>query len=313
MHHPQEHPVMTGGKSVEPASVGAILVTGVSSGIGQAIALDLMRSGYTVFGSVRRIEDAASIVEVSDSRFIPLVFDVTDPAGIARAVSDIERQVGPAGLTALVNNAGISESGPFLHQPEHQFRQVMEVNFHGLVAVTRAFVPLLGATDTPRDRPGRVINIGSVQGIMTVPFMAAYAASKHAVEAFAQGLRREMIPFGISVSTIEPNFTKSDIFAKASVNSGKNRYEGTRYEKAWAQFNASLAAAEEGAKPTETVTRKVLHAIRSPRPRTRYPLDPIWHIGRFLPDRLFDHLIFKGLGISKMMQPRGRHNTRRDV
>jgi NAD(P)-dependent dehydrogenase (short-subunit alcohol dehydrogenase family) len=312
MHYLQEHPIMAGVTSAERASVGAVLVTGVSSGIGKAIALDLLRSGYTVFGSVRRIEDAASLVAVSDSQFIPLVFDVTDLAGIARAVSDVERQVGPAGLAALVNNAGISDSGPFLHQPEHRFRQVMEVNFHGLVAVTRAFLPLLGATDTPRDRPGRVINIGSVQGIMTVPFMAAYAASKHAVEAFAQGLRREMIPFGISVSTIEPNFTKSDIFAKAAADAATNDYNGTRYEAAWAQFNASLNAQEAQAKPAETVTRKVLHAIQSPRPRTRYPLDPIWHLGRFLPDRLFDRLIFKGLGITKMMQRPDQQNTGRD-
>jgi NAD(P)-dependent dehydrogenase (short-subunit alcohol dehydrogenase family) len=303
---------MAGVTSAERASVGAVLVTGVSSGIGQAIALDLMRSGYTVFGSVRHIKDAASLVAVSDSQFIPLVFDVTDPAGIARAVSEVERQVGPAGLTALVNNAGISDSGPILHQPEHRFRQVMEVNFHGLVAVTRALLPLLGATDTPRKRPGRVINIGSVQGIMTVPFMAAYAASKHAVEAFAQGLRREMIPFGISVSTIEPNFTKSDIFAKAAADAATNDYSGTRYEAAWAQFNASLAAQEAQAKPAETVTRKVLHAIQSPRPRTRYPLDPIWHLGRFLPDRLFDRLIFKGLGITKLMQLPDQQNTGRD-
>jgi NAD(P)-dependent dehydrogenase (short-subunit alcohol dehydrogenase family) len=295
------------------ASLGAVLVTGVSSGIGRAIAFDLIKAGYIVFGSVRRMADAEVLIAAGNGRFLPLEFDVTDPAGIAQATAEIERQTGNAGLVALVNNAGINVSGPFLHQPADQFRQVMEVNFHGLVAVTRAFLPLLGACDAERIRPGRIVNIGSVQGTMTVPFMAAYAASKHAVEAFAQGLRRELIPFGIAVSTIEPNFTKSDIFAKASVDSSTNRYEGTRYEKAWAQFNASLAAAEEGAKPTATVTRKVLHAIRSPRPRTRYPLDPIWHIGRFLPDRLFDRLIFKGLGISKMMQPRGRHNTRRDV
>ena len=216
-------------------------------------------------------------------------------------------------MTALVNNAGINVSGPFLHQPADQFRQVMEVNFHGLVAVTRAFLPLLGADAVRRERPGRIVNIGSVQGIMTVPFMSAYAASKHAVEGFAQGLRRELILFGISVSTIEPNFTKSDIFAKAAVDAASNDYSGTRYEAAWAQFNASVAAAAAQAKPAKTVTRKVLHAIQSPRPRTRYPLDPIWHLGRFLPDRLFDRLIFNGLGIAKMMQPIGRQYSRRQA
>ena len=120
------------------------------------------------------------------------MFDVTDPVGIAKAVCEVERHCTGTGLAALVNNAGINVSGPFLYQPADQFRQIMAVNFHGLVDVTRAFLPLLGANDASASRPGKIINIGSVQGIMTVPFMSAYAASKHAVEAFAQGLRREM-------------------------------------------------------------------------------------------------------------------------
>ena len=168
------------------------------------------------------------------------------------------------------------------------------------------FLPLLGTSDTPRDRPGRIVNIGSVQGIMAVPFMSAYAASKHAVEGFAQALRRELIPFGIAVSTIEPNFTKSDIFVKAAADLNPHRYEGTRYEAAWAQFNASLASEEAKAKPAETVARKVLHAIQSPRPRPRYPLDPIWHIGKYLPDRMFDSLIFKALRIAALMRPKAK-------
>jgi NAD(P)-dependent dehydrogenase (short-subunit alcohol dehydrogenase family) len=284
----------------------------VSSGIGKAIAVELLDAGYTVFGSVRRIVDADPLVAAGDGRFTPLVFDVTDPPAIAQAVQEVEARTGTAGLAALVNNAGMNVSGPFICQPAEQFRRVMDVNFHGLVAVTRAFLPMLGA-DGARQRPGRIVNIGSVQGIMTVPFMSAYSASKHAVEAFAQGLRRELVPFGIHVATIEPNFTQSDIFAKAAADSIDNRYEGSPYEAAWAQFNTAIAAAEAQAKPASTVTRKVLHAIRSPRPRTRYPLDPIWHLGRFLPDRLFDRLIFKGLGITKMMRPIGRPSVRRDA
>jgi NAD(P)-dependent dehydrogenase (short-subunit alcohol dehydrogenase family) len=295
-----EDNAMTSVTTLQSLGLGAVLVTGVSSGIGRAIALGLINAGYTVFGSVRHIADAQPLIGVGNGKFIPLLFDVTDPAGIAQGVAEVERHVGTAGLTALVNNAGININGPFQHQPAEQFRQVMEVNVMGLVAVTRAFLPLLGAANTPRAKAGRIVNIGSVQGIMSVPFMAAYAASKHAVEGFAQALRRELIPLGISVSTIEPNFTKSEIFAKAGADSSANRYEGTIYAQAWAQFNASLAAAEAQAKPAETVVRKVLHAIQSPRPRTRYPLDPIWRLGWLLPDRLFDLLILKALGISHM-------------
>jgi NAD(P)-dependent dehydrogenase (short-subunit alcohol dehydrogenase family) len=284
-----------------------VVVTGVSSGIGRAIALDLITAGYTVFGSVRRIEDASSLVEQGKGQFIPLLFDVTDDAGIARAVTEVKQQVGSAGLAGLVNNAGINVSGPFLHQPTEQFRQIIEINFLGLVAVTRAFLPLLGAEGhARRARPGRIINIGSVQGIFAVPFMSAYASSKHAIEGFAQALRRELIPYGIGVSTIEPNFTKSDLFAKAATDSAKYRYEGTRYEEALVQFNAGLASEEAKAKPANSVTRKVLHALESPRPRPRYPLDPLWHIGRLLPDRMFDGLILKATGIAKLMQPKSK-------
>jgi NAD(P)-dependent dehydrogenase (short-subunit alcohol dehydrogenase family) len=284
-----------------------VVVTGVSSGIGRAIALDLITAGYTVFGSVRRIEDASGLVEQGKGQFIPLLFDVTDDAGIARAVTEVKQQVGSAGLAGLVNNAGINVSGPFLHQPAEQFRQIIEINFLGLVAVTRAFLPLLGAEGhVPRAQPGRIINIGSVQGIFAVPFMSAYASSKHAIEGFAQALRREMIPYGISVSTIEPNFTKSDIFAKAATDSAKYRYEGTRYEEALVPFNAGLASEEAKAKPASSVTRKVLRALESPRPRPRYPLDPVWHIGRLLPDRMFDSLILKATGIAELMQPKSQ-------
>lgn len=284
------------------SELGSVVVTGVSSGIGRAITLELLGAGYTVFGSVRRLEDASDLA-ADNARFIPLIFDVTDRDSIARAVTEVQAHVGASGLTALVNNAGMNVSGPFLHQPEEQFRQVMAVNFHGLVDVTRAFLPLLGATDTPRATPGRIINIGSVQGIMTVPFMSAYSASKHAVEAFSQGLRRELIPFGIAVSTIEPNFTKSALFEKAAADLDDNPYCGTRYQAAWAQFNASIAASEAKAKPASTVAKKVLHALQTPRPKARYPMDPIWHIGRWLPDKAFDGLIFKALGIASMMRP----------
>ncbi|MDT0507021.1 SDR family NAD(P)-dependent oxidoreductase [Novosphingobium sp. MMS21-SN21R] len=299
---------MSQGRSSTGSKLGAVLVTGVSSGIGRAIAEALLTAGYTVFGSIRKPGDAEGLKAYGKEQFVPLVFDVTDAAAIARAVNEVAHWMGDAGLAGLVNNAGINISGPFLHQPAKQFKQVVDVNFHGLVAVTHAFLPLLGASGAARQSPGRIVNIGSVQGTMTVPFMSAYAASKHAVEAFAQGLRREMIPFGISVSTIEPNFTRSDLFAKAVTDSAANTYVGTVYQAAWAQFNTAIAAAEAGAKPASTVTRKVLHALQSPRPRPRYPLDPMWHLGRFLPDRLFDRLIFKGLGITAMLRPHRRNS-----
>lgn len=278
----------------------AVLVTGVSSGIGLAIAEDLLAQGYRVFGSVRRLADAQTLVERGGTAFVPLLFDVTDEAGLAQAVRTLETALQGETLSALVNNAGISLAGPLVLQPMEEIRQVFEINVFGLLAVTRAFLPLLQARQAGA-KAGRVINIGSVSGAITVPFMGAYSASKHALEAITQGLRRELMPYGIHATVIEPNFIRTSMFIKNKLHSQANPYSGSPYADVWQQFNASLVRQEASAKPARVVTAAVRHALQSPRPRTRYPLDALWYIGRCLPDRVFDRLIFKALGIAAMM------------
>lgn len=277
--------------------IGNVVVTGVSTGIGRAIAEDLIGAGYRVFGSVRRASDAQDLSDRFGARFIPLVFDVTDTAALPGAVALVAQHLGGKTLTALVNNAGVSLSGPLLLQPMAEFRKTFEVNLFGLLEVSRAFLPLLGASDVPVAQPGRIVNIGSVSGAMAMPFMGAYVASKHALEGLSQALRRELMPYGIEVSTIEPSFIRTNIFEKAAVTRDENRYAGTRYEALWNQFNKSLLASEAKAAAPQLVTRAVLHAIQSKRPRTRYPLHAVWYIARLLPDRIFDRLIVKTLGL----------------
>ncbi|MEY2872708.1 MAG: hypothetical protein RLZZ373_79 [Pseudomonadota bacterium] len=285
----------------------AVVVTGVSSGIGLAIAEDLLRRGYRVFGSVRRVADADALVASWRDAFVPLVFDVTDTQALPQVVAQVQSLLGQRGLKALVNNAGISFSGPLLHQPLDEIRQTFEVNVFGLLAVTRAFLPLLGAGPDSGLPPGRIVNIGSVSGAITVPFMGSYSASKHAVEALTQGLRRELKPYGIEVAAIEPGFIRSRMFDKAVASNSNDRYGQTDYGAAWQQFNRSLVEQERLAQTPEVVTRAVIHAIESAKPRTRYPLDKLWRIGRLLPDRGFDKLIFKALGIDRLMLPKPRH------
>ncbi len=284
----------------------AVVITGVSSGIGLAIAEDLLKRGYRVFGSVRRLADAQALITEWPLAFTPLVFDVTDLTKLADIVQQVRLSLAGHGLTALVNNAGISHSGPLMHQPLEEIRQTFEVNVFGLIAITQAFLPLLGANHDLGHPPGRVVNIGSVSGGITVPFMGAYSASKHAVEAFSQGLRRELRPFGIEVSTIEPGFIRSRMFEKAAPSKAIGSYADTAYAQPWMQFNRSLLNQERNAKSPEVVSRAVLHAIEAPTPRTRYPLDPLWHLGWLLPDRSFDRLIFKALGIAGHMRPSNR-------
>lgn len=280
----------------------AVIVTGVSSGIGLAVANDLLARGYRVFGSVRRPLDAQALTQQWPRAFVPLVFDVTDAAALRVAVAQVSEALAGRALKALVNNAGVSQSGPLMHQPLQELRDMFEVNVFGLLAVTRAFLPLLGARPGADHAPGRIVNIGSVSGAITVPFMGGYSASKHAVEALSQGLRRELKPYGIEVSTIEPGFIRSRMFEKAVPSEASERYADTAIAAAWRQFNHALLGMERAARPPESVARVVREAIEAAKPRTRYPLDPVWRVGRLLPDRGFDRLIFKSLGIGALMR-----------
>ncbi len=287
----------------------AVVITGVSSGIGQALAEDLLARGYRVFGSVRRLADAEALVASGQGRFVPLLMDVTDVQTLQAAVQQVEEALQGQGLAALINNAGINHSGPLLHQPMAEIRQVFEVNVFGLLAATRAFAPLLGARRGCPHPPGRVVNIGSVSGAITVPFMGAYSGSKHAVEALAQALRRELVPYGVEVCTVQPNFIRTRIFEKAAAVRKADPYADTDYVDLYRQFNRSLEQQEHQAKPPSLVTAAVIRAIESAQPRTRHPLDPIWLIGRVLPDRWFDRLIFKALGLTPLLRMQARRDA----
>jgi NAD(P)-dependent dehydrogenase (short-subunit alcohol dehydrogenase family) len=276
-----------------------VLITGVSSGIGLAIAEDLLGRGYQVLGSVRRREDATELVQKWPDAFTPLLFDVTDAAALPGVVAQVQAILGGRNLKALVNNAGINLGGPLMHQPLAEVRRVFEVNFFGLLAVTQAFLPLLGADHRRVGPAGRVVNIGSVAGAITVPFMGAYSSSKHALEALTQALRRELSLYGIEVSAVEPGFVRSKLLEKRLAEKVEERYSQTDYAPWLAQFNRSILAQEQAAPPADKVTAAVRHAIEAPKPRTRYPLDPMWLIGRLLPDRGFDRLIFKALGLQR--------------
>jgi NAD(P)-dependent dehydrogenase (short-subunit alcohol dehydrogenase family) len=277
----------------------AVLVTGVSSGIGLAIAEDLLAGGYEVLGSVRRIEDATDLQRKWPDSFVPLVFDVTDAAALPAVVAQVHAILRGRDLKALVNNAGINLGGPLMYQPLAEVRRVFEVNVFGVLAVTQAFLPLLGARRGRAGPAGRIVNIGSVSGAITVPFMGTYSASKHAVEALTQALRRELSLYGIEVSAIEPGFVRSRLIEKRLAEKVQERYAHTDFATWLEQFDRSVLVQEQNAPPADKVTRAVRHAIEAPKPRTRYPLDRLWLIGRLLPDRGFDRLIFKALGLQR--------------
>ena len=273
----------------------SVVITGTSTGIGFATARALIGRGYRVFGSVRTREDANRVQGTLGESFTPLIFDVTDAAGLSAAAEIVTAQVGSQGLSALVNNAGIAPTGPLMHQPLDEIRRVFEINVLGVIAVTRVFLPLLGGRrDAPRPR-GRIINISSLNGGVSVPFAVAYSASKHAVEAITDGLRRELWIYGIDVIAIEPGTIRTEIWDKFRAFAVDQRYAATDYARALARMPAVVDEELKNGDPVERVSEAICRAIESPRPRARYPLTAMWYLGRWVPDRLLDRELTKRL------------------
>lgn len=280
--------------------MSAVVITGISTGIGRAAAEELAAHGYHVFGSVRRASDAEPLQARLGDRFTPLVFDVTDAAGIRKAAEQVTTAVGEHGLRGLVNNAGICLLGPLMHVPEREFRDHFEVNVFGLLNVTRAFLPLLGARADCPHPPGRIVNISSLSGRIAYPMFGAYASSKFAVEALSDSLRRELMLYGISVSLIEPGAIRTPIWDKG-ISPDAPRYENTDFGPMIKNLFVDLEHQRDTALPVATVTRAIWKALTARRPRTRYVIanSPLkrWWLPRLLPDRWLDFAVRKALKI----------------
>jgi NAD(P)-dependent dehydrogenase (short-subunit alcohol dehydrogenase family) len=192
----------------------AVVITGVSNGIGWGTTRVLLREGYQVFGSVRHAADAERLAAAFGSNFVPLIFDVTDQEAIRHAAGQVRAALGGRTLHGLVNNAGIAEGGPLVHQPLAAFRAQIEVNLIGPLIVTQAFAPLLGVDRSLQGGAGRIVNISSVGGQFAGPFLGAYHASKFGLEGLSDTLRRELVPFGIDVVVIGPGSVATAIWDK---------------------------------------------------------------------------------------------------
>jgi NAD(P)-dependent dehydrogenase (short-subunit alcohol dehydrogenase family) len=278
-----------------------VVVTGVSTGIGFASAINLLQHGYHVFGSVRRVQDAeripAEVGQALAQNFTPLVFDLADEEAIHVAAKTVRDMVGNQGLVGLVNNAGITVPGPLLHMPLADFRRQLEINLVGTLAVTQAFLPLLGAARAVAFPPGRIINISSVSGRIVYPFMGAYAASKHGLEAMSDALRRELLPYGIQVIVIQPGTTQTPIINKFAEQTAS--YAATDYGPFLAHIDAQVERRRRSAIPVEVVSETIREALEARRPKARYALPRNWFTGWFLPrklpERWFDWLVGRQL------------------
>ena len=251
------------------------VVTGISSGIGRVTAEELARRGFRVFGTVRSKGGAApaGVEEV--------VLDVRDDASVERAVSEVLTEAGR--IDVLVNNAGTSILGAIEETNTDQARALFDVNFFGAVRATRAVLPTMRA-----QRAGRIVFVSSVLGFLPGPFMGFYAASKHALEGYAESLDHEVRALGIRALLVEPGFMRTRLDKNSTVAALDIEDYAAARTRVGAGINASVAAGDDPA----LVGAVIADAIADQRPRLRYLVGKravtLSRLRAFLPAQMFD-------------------------
>lgn len=271
----------------------AIFITGASTGIGRACAVHLAQQGWQVFAGVRRVADGRVLAKAA-ANITPILVDVTKPVQITRAIKAVEKVVGRRGLQALVNNAGIAVTGPLEFLQIDELRHQFEVNFIGQVAFTQACLPLL------RQGRGRVVNVSSISGKVAAPLLVPYSASKFALEAFTDGLRRELAPWSLPVVSIVAGSIATPIWEKTihtanRMRTGLPRRAESLYGPMMARGYKRAARSSARGIPVQDFAKLVEQILVAKRPRARYIIGKgTWlaaTLARLLPDRWMDALI----------------------
>ena len=269
------------------ATAKVCLVTGASSGIGHAAALELLRAGYTVYGVARRVEKMGGIRAAGGH---VLAMDITDESDIERVVRTMIDEQGR--IDVLVNSAGVGVHGAIEDIPLERARSLFEVNLFGTARLIQLVLPGMR-----QQRSGLIINISSIGGEIALPLGSWYYASKHAFEAFSDTLRQEVKPFGINVVIIQPGIIKTE-FEKETPQelraiSGRGAY-GRVAEAMAKKAETSLGEGSKASDPL-VVAQAICHTIETPSPRPRYAVGyvagTLLFLNRLLPTRLFDRMV----------------------
>ncbi len=253
-----------------------VLISGTSSGIGEASVRRLAAAGWTVYAGVRRTADGERLASSCPGDVRPIELDVTVGEQIAAAVERIGGDVGR--LDGLVNNAGIGVGGPVEMLSDADWRWQMEVNFFGLVNLTRAAFPLVDKAN------GRFVHVGSIAGRITSPSLGAYSASKHAVSAFNWALRAELgRTTGMRSSVVEPGEIRTDIWDKAeeaveSFAQALTPRDRARYGHLLPQQRAFVHEGRTKGVDADKVAQAVERALTAKRPKARYLVGPDAHM-----------------------------------
>ncbi|HEX7954578.1 MAG TPA: oxidoreductase [Burkholderiales bacterium] len=261
-------------------------LTGASSGIGKAAALALVSAGYRVIGASR----SAGANEVRDGVRM-MACDVTSDESVAAAVALAHAELGHIDL--LVNNAGIGVTGAAEESSITQVRSLFETNFHGVVRVTNAVLPIMRSQGS-----GRILNIGSALGFIPAPYSAYYSATKHAIEGYSEALDHEVREFGVRVAVIEPASTRT-AFESSNIPSDTPL---TAYNASRAKYLEAFGRLMAVADTAESVAETIVRAARDKTPLLRYPSGKaarqVAFARRFLPRSVFDKILHKQFGLA---------------
>ena len=241
-----------------------ILITGATAGIGRHAALTFAARGHRVIASGRN-RAALTTLHAQSPQIDVMELDVADAASVADAVVEVDRLTDGRGIDVLVNNAGYGLVGPLAEISDAKLREQFDVNVFGLMSVTRAFLPRM-----MQRRSGRIVNVTSVSGRISLPLFGAYHASKWAVETLSDSLRMELRPFGIQVVVIEPGTIRTEFTDRSKREAGAVEAQGSPYAPVYAALEATTEKVMAQAVGPEVISQAMLRAIEARRPNARY-------------------------------------------
>lgn len=277
----------------------SVVITGSSSGIGQAIAQRLAEKNWNVFAGVRNDKDADRLRNLNRA-IKPLYIDVTNVTQLEDAAKEVDRSLDGNKLTGLVNNAGIAQMGPITLQPMDEIKAHFDINTLGTISACQVFAPLLGQDRSRIGPSGRIINITSLGGEIASPFLGAYTATKHALESVTDTLRRELSLFGIDCIAVGPGAVQTPIWEKAREKRNPV-YENSPWSASLDNFLTTMVEAGHNGLSVDKIAEVVDVALTASRPKARYAPVPKkiinYYLLRVLPKRWVDKIFIRKFGI----------------
>lgn len=278
----------------------SVVITGTSTGIGYATSKLFIENGYQVFGTVRNQNDAKRVSSELGKLFIPLILDVTDETSVRESVKIVENHISGQKLSGLINNAGIGVIGTIQSLSAEQFKYQFDVNLLGVFHFCQSYLDLLGADKNRKGNPGKIINISSISGEIGMPFMSAYNMSKFGLEGFSEGMRRELLMYGIDVVVIAPGPVKTPIWKKINQENEIKRYDNSDFRESVSRAMKMTEKMEQAGVEASVIAERALSIVENTKNKTRYRIDPTRMqniLLQLFPKRIADKMIAKQMKI----------------